>query len=142
MYPILFERRCIAIDTMGCGEWNGGPATEGVYRSLSGEMTVAFCSDGDTYPACGVLGGLDGAPSGNWKRHGNGELERLPSFHLEALAPHEAVIFRSCAGGGYGDPVQRDPERVAKDIARQWLSRERAELIYKVALVPSEDGVG
>jgi len=104
-------------------------------------MSVAFCSDGDTNAAKGVLGGLDGAPSGNWVRSANGELERLPSFHIATLKPGQAMVYRSCAGGGYGDPAQRDPALVAKDANRRWLSPERAERIYKVALALAPNGI-
>ncbi len=141
MYPILLESRRIAMDTMGCGQWNGAPATEGSYRSLTGDMTVAYCADGDTNAAKGVLGGASAAPSANWKRHANAELEKLPSFHQEICRPGEAIVFRTCAGGGYGDPCGRIPDLVAKDINRQWLSKERAEAIYKTVVKPAENGI-
>jgi N-methylhydantoinase B len=37
-------------------------------------------------------------------------------------------------GGGYGPPEQRDPFRVAKDVAEGWVTRGRAETVYRVAL--------
>jgi N-methylhydantoinase B len=141
MYPILIDTRRVGIDTMGCGQWNGAPATEGSYYSLTGDMTVAYCADGDTYAAKGVLDGTSAAPSGNWKRHANGELEKLPSFHQETCAPFEAIVYRTCAGGGYGDPCSRDPALVAKDVSRQWLSKERAEEIYKTIVKPADNGI-
>jgi len=141
MYPILIEARRIACDTVGCGQWNGAPATEGTYYALSGDMTVAYCADGDTNAAKGVLGALAGAPSANWKRSANGRLEKLPSFHQETCQPGEAIVFRTCAGGGYGDPARREPEHVAKDVNRKWLSKERAETIYKVALGLAGNGI-
>ena len=141
MYPVLIEDRHIGNDTFGCGRWNGAPATEGAYRSLSGEMTVAYCADGDTNTAKGVLGGRDAEPSGNWVRGANGELEKQPSFHIARLQEGQAMVYRSCAGGGYGAPERRDPERVAKDVNRRWLSAERAGAIYKVALVLAPNGI-
>jgi N-methylhydantoinase B len=141
MYPVLLEERRVGKDSMGCGRWNGAPATVGAYRSLSGEMSVAFCSDGDTNTAKGVLGGDPAAPSGNWRRTANGELEQLPSFHIATLKPGEAMVYRSCAGGGYGDPRLRDPDRVARDVNREWLSPERAESVFAVALKRAPNGI-
>jgi N-methylhydantoinase B len=141
MYPVLIEDRHIGKDTFGCGRWNGAPATEGSYYSMSGEMTVAYCADGDTNAAKGVLGGKEAVPSANWVRSANGRMEQQPSFHIARLQQGEAMVYRSCAGGGYGPPEQRDPERVAKDVNRQWLSPERAESVYRVKLALAENGI-
>ena len=45
------------------------------------------------------------------------------------------------AGGGYGEPSERDPAAVAEDVARGWLSIERAVSVYKVALVRAANGI-
>ena len=140
-YPILMEERRIAPDTMGAGRWNGAPATQGAYRSLAGPVSVFYCSDGDLNPAQGVLGGAAGAPSLNRKREADGAFRTLPSFHEERLAPGEAMHYRTVAGGGYGDPVARDPAAVAEDVARGWLSIERALSVYRVALVRAANGI-
>jgi N-methylhydantoinase B len=141
MYPILIEERRIATDSMGFGQWNGAPATGGSYRSLTGDMVVYYVGDGGTFPAKGVLGGRPGASCGSWKRHANGEIERLPDFHQEKVAHSEAMHYRSCAGGGYGDPLKRDPARVAADVNRRWLSLEQAEVVFGVALTPTANGI-
>ena len=141
MYPILIEERRVAEDTMGFGQWNGAPATKGSYRSLTGDMVVAYCGDGGTYPARGVLGGSDGAPSGSWKRHANGNVEKLPAFHEERARQTEAIHYQSCAGGGYGEPRKRDPQRVARDVNSRWLSVEAAERVFAVAVAPAANGV-
>ena len=141
MYPILFEERRIAIDTLGPGQWCGAPATGGSYRSLTGDIVVYYCGDGGTFPAQGVLGGGAGATCGSWKRHGDRRLERLPDFHLETFTQGQAVVFRCCAGGGYGAPIERDPNRVALDVNRKWLSQQRAAEVFGVALKLSANGV-
>jgi N-methylhydantoinase B/oxoprolinase/acetone carboxylase alpha subunit len=141
MYPILIEERRVAPDSMGFGEWNGAPGTQGAYRSLTGDMVLEYCGDGGTFPARGVLKGKDGAPSGTWKRSANGHVDRLPDFHQEKVRSGEAVMFRSAAGGGYGDPLKRAPERVLRDVNKKWLSPEKAASVYGVALSLSKDGI-
>lgn len=141
MYPVLIEERRIAEDSMGYGQWNGAPAIKGSYRSLAGDMVVAYCGDGGTFPARGVLGGRAGATCGSWKKHANGEVERLPDFHQETFRPGESALFRSCAGGGYGDPRRRDPERVALDVNRKWLSPAAAQSVFGVAVTQAANGI-
>ena len=51
------------------------------------------------------------------------------------------MAYRSAAGGGYGEPEARDPESVAEDVNRKWLSVERARSVYKVALLKTANGI-
>ena len=141
MFPVLVEARHIARDTIGCGQWNGAPATEGSYHSLSGPITIIYSSDGDVNPSRGVLGGLSGQPSRNAKRAATGEIGKLPAFHIEVCEPGQAMHFRSGAGGGYGDPKRRDPARVARDVNRRWISQDRTEEIYGVAVKLAANGI-
>jgi N-methylhydantoinase B len=140
-YPILVEERRIREDSMGFGEWNGAPAVQGSYRSLTGAMTLYVCGDGGTFPAKGVLGGQAGAHCGTWRRSKDGRIERLADFFSGTLADGEAVGYRSCAGGGYGAPRRREPERVVEDVNRKWLSVAAAKDIFGVAVRLRENGV-
>src|SRR5262249_4715198 len=141
MYRVRAGVGRVAIDTIGVGQWCGAPAAGGSYRSLTGEVVVYYCGDGGTFPAKGVLGGGAGATCGSWKRHADGRLERLPDFHMETFVEGSAVVYRSCAGGGYGAPLDRDPERVAGDGNRRWLSPEKAGSTFGVALRLSANGI-
>lgn len=140
-YPVLVEYRHVSRDGMGAGQWNGAPGTEGCYRPLCEAMTVAYCSDGEVNPPRGVLGGQDGPPSMNAKQLTDGTVKKLPGFHLETCLEGERMLFRTSGGGGYGDPLRRDPQRVARDVNRHWLSAERAEQVYRVAVRPAANGV-
>lgn len=141
MYPIVFGERRIAIDTAGPGEWCGAPATGGTYRSLEGDILVYYCGDGGTFPAGGVLGGDAGATCGSWKRDAAGGITRLPDFHNETFSTSEEVVYRSCAGGGYGNPRDRDPARVCQDVNRRWTSVEHARDVFGVAVALGANGV-
>jgi len=141
MYPILVEARHVAKDTLGHGQWDGAPGTVGIYRPLTDEMTAIFGSDGDVNAAQGVLGGHPAACSSNWKRSGNGDFEQLSPFSEVICRPDEALRFVSCGGGGYGDPYRREPERVADAVNRQWISLEKAEAVYGVALRLAANGI-
>jgi N-methylhydantoinase B len=114
---------------------------QGVYRPLSGDMTVAYCSDGDVNAPRGVLGGLDGARALNAKRTAGGGQAALPAFHMETVRAGESVVFRTVSGGGYGDARKRDPERVARDVNRGWIDAQVARETYRVAVVQAQNGI-
>lgn len=140
-YPILVEERRVAEDSMGFGQWNGAPAVQGSYRSLTGPLALYCCGDGGTFPAKGVLGGMPAVHSGSWRIRPDGTSERLTDFYGGPIADGEAIGYRSCAGGGYGPPEARDPERVAEDVNRKWLSVKTAKDVYRVALKLEANGV-
>lgn len=134
MYPILVESRGCAMDSGGPGQWEGAPGIEGVYRPLVGRMTAFYGSDGDVNPARGVRDGRDAATSGNWRRHADGRQSQLRPFGDLTIGADEAIVFRACGGGGYGDPLRRDQRRVLRSVQRGWISVERARDVYKVAV--------
>jgi N-methylhydantoinase B len=140
MYPIIIEERKIACDSAGSGQWEGAPGIYGVIRPRDGDMTVYWGSDGDTNPPRGVLGGNDAIPSGNWIRQPDGAVEPLPAFGDVTIGPEQAVIFRSCGGGGYGPAAARSPEAIVHSVNRGWTSPERALTEYQTALVQQADG--
>ena len=140
MYPVLIEARGAARDSLGPGMWDGAPGMTGAYRAHGGELTAIYGSDGDINAPQGVLGGVAAAPSGNWKRQRDGEVAALPAFHEVTCDSAEALVFRSCGGGGYGAPTARPPHAVAASVNRGWLSPERAETVYGVALRLAANG--
>ena len=124
-------------------EWNGAPATKGSYRSLTGDMTrLRTAATAAPSRAKGVLGGQAGAGCGTWKRASQRQgraAAGLPQRRVRADG--EAVHYRSCAGGGYGDPRRRDPERVVEDVNRQWLSVAAARKDFGVAVAKAPNGI-
>jgi N-methylhydantoinase B len=142
MYPIVVEGRWLEQDTLGCGEYDGAPGTKLIFGPIAeDDVTVIYCSDGEANPAKGVLSGFNGAPALNFHRTADGKIEKLPGFHQVVCRPGEAVISVTGAGGGYGNPLDRPADKVAATVNRGWLSPERAEEAYGVALRLAENGV-
>ncbi len=54
--------------------------------------------------------------------------------HSAFLTKADTVVMDAAGGGGYGDPYERDPGLVARDVAEGWVSARRAEQVYGVAL--------
>jgi len=143
MYPIVVERREIIPESQGWGEFEGAPAMGGAIRPLDHDMTIVYAADGTTFPPRGVLGGTAGCASATASIAADGAVTTLPAFAQVVIAAGETIVFSACGGGGYGDPLRRDPARVVASINRGWLSAATAQTVYRVAVAPDphEPGV-
>lgn len=101
-------------------------------------MTIVYAADGTSFSPRGVLGGGDGKESETIKLRGGDRIVQ-PAFSEETIEDGAKIEFTACGGGGYGDPLQREPMRVAATVNRVWLSREDAEKVYKVVLVDAAE---
>jgi len=134
--PLIVESSRLAIDSGGAGTTRGGLSMQRVLRVLAPEARYSLLSDGAIVPAFGVLGGLSGFPVGSWIDR-NGDIEdfdtpgKVAGHSVEEGA---AVVIRSAGGGGYGDPLLRDPERVASDVHEGYVSANAAVRLYGVTL--------
>ena len=82
-----------------------------------------------------MAGGLPGRRSDVWK-YGPEDATRqdLPKVSQEVLQPGEVLVSESCGGGGYGDPLDRDPEKVRWDVREGFVSLESARDVYGVEI--------
>ena len=97
-------------------------------------MMVVISCDGQVNPPQGVRGGHAGPPAATYKINRDGSREKLPGVVECRLEPGEWVQGFDAGGGGYGDPLARDPERVRRDVAERWETLERAREVYGVVL--------
>ncbi len=163
-YPILFLYRKEDADGGGAGAWRGGNGVRSAitpYRAQS--MTVVTNTGGQCVSAQntpGLFGGLP-SPAGHYLVRSGTDLpewmrsSRVPAgieeLHAERTAPLRAksngaalnegdvMEIRIGGGGGYGDPLERDPARVARDVALGYVSAAAASAIYGVAITPEGD---
>jgi N-methylhydantoinase B len=120
--------------TGGAGRYRGAPAMEVAYGPMKSSMEVLWPCDGTVYPPRGVRGGHDGLKCSHWKVNANGDAEELPSVAGVTLTRGEMVKGNQAGGGGYGDPLERDPRRVLHDVLESFETAERARDIYGVVL--------
>lgn len=138
--PVLVESYRPVRDSGGAGLHRGGAGIEKVYRLLEPGM-VSIHDDREKIPPWGINGGLAGGTSGKWViRNGSEELERIPSkIDNLPVKPGDRIVYRTAGSGGWGDPLEREPALVARDIEHDLLSVERAESDYGVLLGKSGD---
>ena len=134
--PLVVERSELRTDSGGPGRSRGGLGMRREVRLAAGEGTYSVLSDRAVIPPFGICGGASAAPVKVSIRAGGEDAElATPGKATGLLLREEAVVvMQSAGGGGYGDPLSRDPARVAADVASGYVSSERARSDYGVAL--------
>ena len=129
--PVVLLRRQLRPDSGGTGKWRGGlgQLTEFTRRG-DGKWSVSSIADRTVYPAPGLLGGQDGATGEVFLGDGT----RLHAKALVDLKSDDVVHVNLPGGGGYGDPFERDADKVRWDVIEGYISVEEAEQKYGVAV--------
>ncbi len=132
-YPLCIERYGLVRDSGGAGRFRGGLAIERKWRLLAGESTLSIRSDRRDHRPYGLSGGEPGAPSLS-ERAGADGVEILPTMISTSIRNGDSVYHRLAGGGGWGDPLTRDPAAVARDVRNDKVSSGRARQDYGVVL--------
>ncbi len=136
--PLRVERCELRTDSGGEGRMRGGLGMRREVRLLYGEGRYSVLSDRAVIPPFGVGGAGPAAPvKVSVVRDGVGlEFPTPGKVSGYALVAGDVVVMQSAGGGGYGDPLTRDPERVRQDVAAGYVSPARARDGYGVILTP------
>ncbi|PRZ42813.1 N-methylhydantoinase B [Antricoccus suffuscus] len=137
-YPLRIEMMETVTDSGGSGLHRGGNAVDVAYRFLE-NGTIAIHDDRWlTYP-WGVNGGEPGTRGRKWLVREDGSTEILASkIHNYPVKKGEVLHFVTWGGGGWGDPIKRDPELVGLEVRRGLVSVDGAR---RYGVVCDEDGV-
>ena len=129
--PVVVKRRELRRDSGGAGKWRGGlgQLTEFVRRG-EGRWSVSSIADRTKYPAPGLLGGQAGALGEVALSDGT----QLHAKSLVDLGDGDVVHVNLPGGGGYGNPLQRDAQRVLWDVIDGYITPEEAKKKYGVAV--------
>ncbi|TMR39271.1 hydantoinase B/oxoprolinase family protein [Nonomuraea zeae] len=136
-YPLRVERWETVADSGGAGLHRGGNGVDVAYRFLA-PGTIAIHDDRWlTYP-WGVNGGEPGARGRKWIDRADGRKEILPSkVHDVPVRPGDVLHFVTWGGGGWGDPLVRDPALVGLEVRRGLLTAAGAR---RYGVVCAADG--
>ncbi|WP_395713943.1 hydantoinase B/oxoprolinase family protein [Reyranella sp.] len=131
--PIQLTAYEFVADRAGAGKYRGGVPFLRDYRFLEGEGMLQVRSDRRDHRPFGLYGGSPGAPSEN-RLDPDGENRMLPS-KLTMTITKGAVFRHILAGaGGWGDPLERDPAAVLRDVRNELLSSAKAQADYGVVI--------
>ena len=132
-YPLRISRYELRTDKSGAGKWRGG---NGSIRDMQfqGRAHMSLEGDGHRHPPQGAFGGYDGAP-GDVVLISDGKEQHLPSkFQSKWAEAGDIIRTVSPCGGGYGDPLERDPQKVLDDVLDEMISVESARTLYGVVV--------
>lgn len=101
-------------------------------------MRAFYVADGHFFPPRGVRGGGDAAASLPFKLTADGQEAPLPPIASTDLQAGEQLLHLLSGGGGYGDPLEREIERVREDVLSGFITFERARDVYGVVFANAE----
>lgn len=137
---VVYDRKEFVVDSAGPGRWRGGFGQEVGFTVLEGEhapvddqIEAVVRLNGrwqeDALPVFGLFGGRAGRGGGLWL---NGEA--IDHGVRRKLRAGDSVRFQLMGGGGYGDPLERDADRVEADVRAGLVSVEAARTDYGVVI--------
>ncbi|NYT68419.1 hydantoinase B/oxoprolinase family protein [Pusillimonas noertemannii] len=158
--PYLYLYRSFIPDTGGPGEQRGGAGvglavtpydTDGLHAMMLGHGV-------EVPNAIGLFGGMPGGCGKNLLRRNAGDIAELVHAYTEtealmrdegvehigakpgnmSLAAGDVLAYTFQGGGGYGDPLLRDPGKVLADVLKGLVSKDAAEMHYGVVITSEE----
>ena len=134
-YPVRIEQYALTRDTGGAGKYRGGVAIIRDWRYVGDEpANLTIRSDRRDHPPYGLSGGLSGSPSSNVVNPGTGKERILRTMVTDTLQPGDLIRHIQPGAGGWGDPFQRDPTAVERDVQDDKVSIAKAEELYGVVI--------
>ncbi|MCH9046990.1 MAG: hydantoinase B/oxoprolinase family protein [SAR324 cluster bacterium] len=135
-YPVRIRRFALRDDSGGAGKYRGGLGAEIELEFLGEEGTLSFIADRGRFGPKGLSGGGEGAKT--VLEVLDGETRYVPP-HItkDANLPlRKGTRFRQATpgGGGFGNPLERDPAAVADDVRNEYVSPQSAREVYGVVL--------
>ena len=155
-FPIRYLYRRRLQDSGGPGRYRGGVGMELSFvphDAPDGGMHYVVSGKGSKFPMSeGLAGGYPGSPNAYFWIRNNGtqagegaapdqaqakaDGKQGVDWGVFPLMGEDALYVRWNGGGGYGDPLARPPEEVARDVRDGLTSREFAESVYGVVIDP------
>ena len=131
--PVEILGNELVTDACGAGRYRGGAPFYREYRMSEEEAVVQVRSDRQTHRPYGLYGGKPGAP-GEVVLNPEAEARTLPSKVTMTCRHGDVVRWVLPGGGGWGDPLGREPERVLRDVRNELVSPAAAEREYGVVI--------
>lgn len=137
--PVEVVHYGIREDSCGDGQFRGGCGIRRELRVLTDGASLSVLADKCIIPPSGTAGGYGGAPNRFVVVRDGTVIEPSPipgKVGGFALRKGDIVRIETAGGGGYGDPLQRDPLKVERDVKLGYLSHGHARSRYGVVLAP------
>jgi N-methylhydantoinase B len=132
-FPLRIERYELVCDSGGPGKYRGGMGVLRDMRILADNASVSLRSARQRYPAAGLAGGRPGGLGAFIRNPGKPDETRLGlTTSGTPLANGDVLRVITPGGGGYGNPAERDPEAVRRDLREGKISADVARDAYRL----------
>ena len=135
-YPVRILGYGLVPDSEGGGRWRGGLGVRRDYLFPDHEVSFTVLADRAKQAPWGLFGG-ESAKTAEYILNPDGEARRLGTKMTVRLKPGDVISYRTCGGGGYGKPLERDPALIVDDVRNGKVSLERARTVYGVEVDPT-----
>lgn len=135
-HPVRVEEYALVPDSCGAGEYRGGLGIARSYRLLADEAGLQLRADRMKIQPYGLAGGGKAGPAVNEIKTRDGDRVSLPSKINRKMEQGDLVRHVQPGGGGFGDPLKRDPQRVARDVWNTKISAAYARAHHRVVVDP------
>ena len=138
--PVIVEERLLRQDSGGAGKFRGGLGLDSRVRNLVDGRWNLIQTGRRNCPPWGLWGGKSGAASDCLLQLPGQSNWQSVDVALHPVPSNARAIIRTAGGGGWGDPLERDPEKVRMDIMEGFVSLEAARSEYGVVLESGVEG--
>jgi N-methylhydantoinase B len=140
-YPLQVERYALVPDSDGPGRFRGGLGLTREITTVDHEATITIGTERRKIRPWGLMGGKPGGPSDSWLVPRGEERKALSSKITTQVKPGTRIVLKTAGGGGFGDPFDRHPQEVCKDVMEGLISLARAKSEYGVVINPESGQV-
>jgi len=133
-YPHITEFNEFTTDSCGAGKFRGGCGAKYRIKFYDEEPTLVMFGDGKIHPPYGLWGGKPGTCNLAFVNEGAQEQYEIKAKEALKLKKSDTYTSYPSGGGGWGDPLERDPELVRMDTRNEIISPESAYNDYGVVL--------
>jgi N-methylhydantoinase B len=133
-FPLRIRRAALWQDSGGAGQFRGGLGLEKVFEATTTDVMVSHRGERFASSPWGLHGGRAARPAHAFILRKDGRREELPSKKMIVLHPGDQLWEYIAGGGGYGEPLERDPDLVLRDVLDGKVSASTARDEYGVVL--------
>ena len=134
VYPIRFLKYELREDSGGPGKWRGGVGLERSWMLLAPSAILSVLAERTKIPPWGLYGGKSGAKGEYYILKANGKRIKLKSKCTVKIEKGDILTVRTPGGGGYRNPLERNPELVHRDVLDGMVSLKAAKKDYGVVI--------
>jgi N-methylhydantoinase B len=133
-YPLFIHRYGLVANGAGAGKFRGGFGMVREIEIQSEQTTVTVSSDRFERSPWGLFGGHKAKTGSAAVIHSDGSQDRIPPKITKRVLRGDRLVSITPGGGGWGDPKERSPEEVRRDVIEELITVETAQDVYGVVL--------